>query len=79
MDVNTAHKYSSNHRSQIEASNTCGCFYCLETFSPASIVEWVDDQETALCPQCGVDSVIGSASGVPLTPDFLKQMHERWF
>jgi hypothetical protein len=48
-------------------------------FPPDQIVEWVDEDDTAICPECGVDSVIGSDSGVPLTPEFLKQMKHRWF
>jgi len=34
---------------------------------------------TAICPECDVDSVIGSRSGYPITVDFLKRMQERWF
>jgi hypothetical protein len=30
---------------------------------------------TAMCPKCGIDSVIGSRSGYPITGDFLKRMH----
>jgi len=80
-----AHKHSASHRSEILASSTCGCFYCLETFPPAAIVEWVDELEpgdegqTAICPKCGIDSVLGDKSGYPLNLDFLKQMHSVWF
>jgi hypothetical protein len=35
--------------------------------------------QTAMCPDCGIDSVIGSRSGYPITIDFLKRMHGRWF
>jgi hypothetical protein len=34
---------------------------------------------TALSPECGIDSVIGSASGYPVTLDFLRRMQEHWF
>ena len=90
-DVDTAHKRSSNHRSELEGSHVCGCFYCLAVFPPAFITDWVDwpadtpdDQQldagtTALCPQCGVDSVIGSSSGYPITTEFLGAMQRRWF
>ena len=66
------------------ASEVCGCFYCLEIYDPAGIVDWVDEDaegigRTALCAKCGIDSVIGSASGYPITRDFLKQMHDYWF
>jgi uncharacterized paraquat-inducible protein A len=75
-----AHKHSSKHRAEIEASGICGCFYCRETFAPAEIKDWVDRKQTAHCPRCGIDSVIGDASGFPVTDkDFLKGMHEYWF
>ena len=28
-------------------------------FAPGLVVEWVDAGETALCPACGVDAVVG--------------------
>ena len=47
----------------------------------ADVEEWLDDEGgTALCPHCGVDSVIGSMSGYPVSdPQFLKAMYKRWF
>lgn len=78
-DPIAAHKRSIRHRAEIEASTICGCFYCLATFPPSEIAEWIDDGQTALCPRCPVDSVIGSASGYPITPEFLSRMHEHWF
>jgi len=74
-----AHKHSIGHRTELEASAICGCFYCLCTFAPTEIKEWIDDGQTALCPHCPVDSVIGSASGYPITPEFLRRMHDYWF
>ncbi|MNY70734.1 hypothetical protein D3C86_2089260 [compost metagenome] len=75
-----AHQHSSAHRSQIEASAKCGCFYCLNVFAPSQIEEWVDDDDTALCPRCGIDSVIGDASGVPVTnANFMQSMQNLWF
>jgi hypothetical protein len=79
MDLKLAHAFSSKHRTQVEQSDRCSCFHCLATFSPAEITEWVDHDSTALCPMCGVDAVIGSASLVPLTDSFLKLMQAEWF
>ncbi|KAB0489149.1 cytoplasmic protein, partial [Pseudomonas vancouverensis] len=39
----------------------------------------VDGGNTALCPKCGIDSVIGSASNAPVNPEFLLKMYEHWF
>ncbi len=74
-----AHKHCSRHRSEIERSERCGCFYCLESFPPREIQEWTDSDTTAMCPRCGIDSVIGSASGFSLSQQFLQRMHHYWF
>lgn len=75
-----AHKHCFRNRAEIEASSICGCFYCLAIFPSSEVTEWIDDgQITAECPKCAIDSVIGSASGYPITPDFLHRMHDHWF
>jgi hypothetical protein len=74
-----AQEHSSCHRRELAASESCGCFYCLSIFEPVEIERWVDKGGTALCPRCGIDSVIGSASGYPITRDFLERMHRKWF
>jgi hypothetical protein len=35
--------------------------------------------QTALCPKCGIDAVIGSKSGYPMTQEFLQAMEKHWF
>jgi hypothetical protein len=79
-----AHAASSQHRGQIMKSSICGCFCCLSMFAPDDIEDWVDVDETgigqtALCPRCGIDSVLGSASGYPVTPELLRRMSAHWF
>ena len=80
-DVIDAHKYSSNHKTSILKDKRCGCFYCLKIFSPTKISEWIEDEqdETAICPFCGIDSVICESSGYPITEEFLMKMKEYWF
>jgi hypothetical protein len=84
--VLSAHNHSSSHRAEVMASEQCGCFYCFSIFGPNEITEWVDETDekagtgtTAICPHCGIDSVIGSRSGYPITRDFLEAMHKHWF
>ncbi|AXQ31627.1 cytoplasmic protein [Solimonas sp. K1W22B-7] len=86
-----AHKHSIHHRHELLASSSCGCFYCLSIYSTDQIEDWTDypedtpeDREnefgmTALCPHCGVDSVIGAGSGYPITAEFLQWMKRLWF
>ena len=83
-DLEQAHHHLINHREEILASETCGCFYCRHIFPPARIGEWIDEVgeaggQTAMCPHCGIDSVIGSASGFPITEEFLRRMKRYWF
>jgi hypothetical protein len=78
-DVDRAPAHSIRHRREILASELCGCFYCLRTFAPEEIEHWLAVEETALCPHCAIDSVLGSASGFPITAEFLQRMHARWF
>lgn len=85
VDYIAAHTYSNNHMDTIKKDHNCGCFYCLAIFNPVEIEEWIIDENpcdkygTAICPRCGIDSVIGESSGYPITLEFLRGMHQYWF
>lgn len=76
-ELKAAHDRATHNREDLECSEVCGCFYCLDTFPPAAIEEWTDDGTTAICSGM-VDSVIGSASG-RVDELFLKCMRAYWF
>ena len=79
-DTILAHKHSIHNKNEIMNDETVGCFHCLRIFSPSEIAEWIDSKnDTALCPYCGIDSVIGESSGYPITEEFLSKMEQRWF
>lgn len=71
-----AHKHASRHRVEVEASETCGCYSCFRRFPPTEIRAWIDAQQTALCPHCGLDTVLGSASPYQISDPFLRRMHQ---
>ena len=77
-----AHKFSRRHRASIERRAICGCFYCVEVFNPKHVYikEWIDGGTTALCPLCGIDSVLSTVDE-PRAADehFLQAMHDAWF
>jgi hypothetical protein len=83
VDVLNAHTHSSGHRADLFQSERCGCFYCLEVFSADAVEDWIDEVDgvgtTACCPVCGIDSVIGSASGFVIEKWFLSRMRDHWF
>ena len=83
MDYVKAHAHREP-QSEILSSEVCGCFWCLETFSPDEIEQWHGEgiegvEPVALCPYCSIDAVIGSASGYSITSEFLGRMKEFWF
>ena len=67
------HKRSFLNRKRLEVAGECSCFYCLRTFPVNKIEEWVDS-DTALCPFCGIDSIIDSIDSEVLT-----ELHEWCF
>ena len=79
-----AYKHSSAHREEVLDSDSCACFFCLETFKSTEIHEWIDETNklgaTAMCPKCGIDSIIGAKSGFPISDiNFLKQLNKLYF
>lgn len=80
-DIINAHRFCDNNKQALQKDRICGCFYCLNIFSPSEITNYVEigTLGSALCPYCDIDSVIGESSGYPITREFLQQMKEYWF
>lgn len=76
-ELKSTHYDCSLHRPLIERSKQVGCFYCLRLFSPSEIKKWIDDDQTALCPHCGIDAVLPDSANI--AEEFLKLMHDYWF
>ena len=87
-----AHQQSFGNRVKISRSSLCACFCCLKTFSSEAIRTWWDRPKesadtdaaetlgiTAVCPYCGMDSVLGDQCGYELSNAFLKRMERFWF
>lgn len=86
-----AHRHTTDNRSELEASTLCGCCSCLEIFPADEVIAWSGldmsnfenpdsaTAETALCPRCGNEALIGDKSGFPIQPDFLSRMNQAWF
>ncbi|MBI3369613.1 MAG: cytoplasmic protein [Burkholderiales bacterium] len=91
VDLLAAHQHINNNRAEVEASKVCGCFHCVRIFPPSDIVAWTGldlnnfedpeaaNAETALCPRCGSESVIGDKSGYEINAQFLSRMQEAWY
>lgn len=88
FSLRSVHRNCFKNRVMIEQSIICGCFFCLATFSSGEIKEWTDESlyfseehgQTALCPKCGVDSVLpDNIPGVRLDFVLLSEMRKKYF
>jgi NAD-dependent SIR2 family protein deacetylase len=87
IDFDKVHDQCGWHEEAILESKKCGCFYCLRIFPPDEIIEWIKESEncprgpgkTAVCPYCGIDSVLPDIIDYELTKEFLKSMQDKFF
>lgn len=63
----------------MEHVDLCACFYCFAQFKAGDIKTWIDDDETALCPHCGKDTVLPDVPLYTLDKDLLTEMHRYFF
>ena len=68
------HKLSSNHRELIKVANKATCFYCFNSIKYEDIADWIDNDNTAVCPCCGVDSVVPN-----ITSNLIKHINKEYF
>ena len=65
---------------EIDAQRGVGCFYCCVDRAGGRSTRGPTTATTAMCPKCGIDSVIGDR--LRISGDnrpFLEAMNRRWF
>lgn len=73
-----AHRSAFHNRGLLRVSGRAGCFHCVTLFMPGEVGQWAD-ADTALCPECGVDAVIPSKAGFPMTVEFIEAMRRHFY
>lgn len=85
-----AYRYTTNNWDMIQGSQVCGCCNCMRIFPASEVSGWtglaledIDDpaaiaKQTAMCPHCGSESVLGDQCGYPIDAAFLSRMNEAW-
>lgn len=63
------------NRASLATAARCGCYFCLEVYTPAEITEYTDGEETALCPRCNVDAVVAGVED----KKWLAEAKKIWF
>ena len=78
------HKESFGNREIIRKSRKCGCFYCgyifdADKMTDSDFMTERDGRQTAICPNCNIDSVIGDGNGTEINRELLQHMHDIFF
>lgn len=81
--------FCNDNRERLENIQTACCFYCkTAAFKVSEIREWVGKKDRALCPKCGIDSVLpqrikhcvgDEMEEYIVTKDDLEEMRVYWF
>lgn len=78
MLMNAINCHTRHNSEEIKQSKQCGCSYCWRIFPPSAVTAYdPNEDDTALCPYCHSDSVIGDASGYKITRRFLWKVYNR--
>ena len=73
------HAYSSHNKDLIAVSMKCYCFYCKEVVDAYEITDYADNGQTAICPRCGIDSIIPDSIEEGVDNSTISDMNEYWF
>lgn len=77
------HRYCNFNRDLIKKSKKCYCFYCKNTIDAEDMlkptVQYIDGGRTAICPKCGIDSILPDAIDEEITKEIINDMYEYWF
>ena len=76
-ELRILHGKSFGNAGTVKQRKICGCFHCQKIFDASEVTDYTGDA-TAICPYCGIDSVIQDANA-EVTPEVLAKMHSYWF
>lgn len=78
ISKNTVISFSFHNKNSLQEAKKVACYYCCKRFNFEEIKDFTDGGLTAICPQCGIDSLIPDEDE-NLSDEFLKECSEYWF
>ena len=78
-EIKGAIDFATSNREMLEKSSKAGCYYCMKIYDASEVTDFLEQEETALCPKCGIDSVLPSSSPYELTAENLSKLYRFWF
>ena len=81
MQSKLYHSHTIRNREEINLSEYCHCICCTKSYPSPIVINFIKDGdgETALCPYCGIDSIIGDSCGLEINQEILTELNKRWF
>ena len=77
--IKSAIRFATTNEQALKASQKAACYHCQAIYDANEVTDFLATERTALCPKCGIDSVIPSNSPIELTPENLKILNQYWF
>ena len=78
MDIKIAPKLSIRNRKSLNEVSECACYYCYKIYEVKEIKDYTDMEETALCPYCGIDTVLPVKCKEDKNHQLLHKIHNYW-
>lgn len=74
-------EHTVHNEIEILNSDVCSCIFCCQTYSARLVKDWVSDTKgnNAICPNCGIDAVVGDSSGYTFDKKRLRAINLHFF
>jgi hypothetical protein len=59
--MNLIYEYTINNKEALTQHRLCICCDCLSEFDVDKILNWIDNDTTALCPYCWNDTILAAS------------------
>ncbi|MEE1273224.1 MAG: hypothetical protein UHI81_01845 [Olegusella sp.] len=80
--VRDINRQTAFNRRLLEGTDECGCFHCGRRFPTSLVTSWIEEdgeEDSGVCPFCGVDALVVGTSEHPLTTALLSELYESQF
>lgn len=80
-ELETLLEHTKNNDLEILQSHKCSCLLCRHTIDAREVQDWISNEDgvSAICPECGMDALIGDASGLVFTKEELREINRKYF
>lgn len=75
----SAIEYATSNVEALRESEQAACYYCMKIYSALEVVEFIPEENTAICPKCGIDSVLPGTCGIEFSEENLNIINDYYF